>query len=90
MKCTCIWAATTSSKGQPMNVLQLLIEEKSCLKLRCKVLIRVQRNILRCQTFKSVLKDKKTTGLEYIEPGMYIFQTAKSPADLRKAMQAEQ
>jgi hypothetical protein len=53
-------------------------------------LIRVQRNILRCQTFKSVLKDKKTTGLEYIEPGMYTFQTAKSPADLRKAMQAEQ
>lgn len=38
---------------------------------------------------KSVMKAKKAAGLEYIEPGMYTYQAAKSPADLRKAMQAE-
>ena len=38
---------------------------------------------------KGVLKAKKTAELEYIEPGMYTYQAAKSPADLRKAMQAE-
>lgn len=35
-------------------------------------------------------KQTQKQGLEYIDSKMYSYQTAKSPADLRKAMQAEQ
>lgn len=41
---------------------------------------------------KQILKKqaKKPAGIEYVDPSQFTYATAKSPADLRKAMKAEQ